>query len=46
MNTLKNIEERIKFKNIIIKFKKYINNLDVDDRARSEKLSFPTSLRT
>ena len=33
MNTLKNIEERIKFKNIIIKFKKYLNNLDSDDRA-------------
>ena len=33
MNTLKNIEERIKFKNIIIKFKKYLNNLDTDDRA-------------
>ena len=33
MDTLKNIEERIKFKNIIIKFKKYLNNLDTDDRV-------------
>jgi len=33
MNILKNIEERIKFKNIIIKFKKYLNNLDVDDKT-------------
>ena len=33
MNTLKKIEERIKFKNIIIKFKKYLYNLDSDDTA-------------
>ena len=33
MDTLKNIKERIKFKNIIIKFKKYLNNLDTDDRV-------------
>lgn len=32
MDTLVNIEQRIKFKNIIIKFKKYLNNLDTDDR--------------
>ena len=32
MDTLANIEQRIKFKNIIIKFKKYLNNLDTDDR--------------
>lgn len=32
MDTLANIEQRIKVKNIIIKFKKYLNNLDTDDR--------------
>ena len=32
MDTLANIEQRIKFKNIIIKFKKYLNNLDTDDK--------------
>ena len=32
MDTLANIEQRIKVKNIIIKFKKYLNNLDTDDK--------------
>jgi len=32
MDTFANIEQRIKVKNIIIKFKKYLNNLDTDDK--------------